>query len=142
MVKELTLTVGLPRSGKSTWARQQGVPIVNPDSIRWALHGERFIKAAEPMVWTIAEYMVKALFEAGHDRVIVDATHVTSKRREFWMERFDSKQSVSVKLQIFRTPPEVCMERARAMGDLIITPIIERMAAEWDMGEFVCEVPK
>src|SRR5690554_6874569 len=30
----LICTVGLPRSGKTTWARKQSYPIVNPDSIR------------------------------------------------------------------------------------------------------------
>ncbi|KKK82651.1 hypothetical protein LCGC14_2801230, partial [marine sediment metagenome] len=49
-MKKLILTVGLPRSGKSTWARKQGHPIVNPDSIRLALYGEPFIEEAEPMI--------------------------------------------------------------------------------------------
>ncbi|GAF94425.1 unnamed protein product, partial [marine sediment metagenome] len=64
--KKLILTVGLPRSGKTTWARKQGIPMVNPDSIRLALHGKAFIEEAEPMIWTIAKYMVRALFIAGH----------------------------------------------------------------------------
>ncbi len=33
-MNRLILTVGLPRSGKTTWALEQGWPIVNPDSIR------------------------------------------------------------------------------------------------------------
>ena len=41
-MKEIIVTVGLPRSGKTTWAREQGYPIVNPDSIRLSLHGKRF----------------------------------------------------------------------------------------------------
>lgn len=82
--KTLILTVGLPRSGKSSWAMKQGFPIVNPDSIRLALHGKAFIEETEPIVWTIAKYMVKALFIAGHDKVILDATNLTKKRRDFW----------------------------------------------------------
>ena len=34
MIKgNLLATVGLPRSGKSTWAKEQGFPIVSPDAI-------------------------------------------------------------------------------------------------------------
>ena len=45
------------RSGKTTWARQQGVPIVNPDAIRPALHGQRFEPRAESVVWAHLRYV-------------------------------------------------------------------------------------
>ncbi len=80
----LLMTVGLPRSGKSTWATLQGYPIVNPDSIRLALHGQPFISSAEPFVWAIAKCMVNSLFLAGHQRVILDATNTTRQRRDEW----------------------------------------------------------
>lgn len=80
----LILTVGLPQSGKSTWARQQGFPIVNPDAIRLAIHGMPFVREAEPLVWVLARYMVSALFLAGHTTVILDATNTTRKRRDTW----------------------------------------------------------
>ena len=65
--KTLILTVGLPRSGKSTWAAQTGWPIVNRDAIRLALHGQAYIQDAEDMVTAIETYMVKALFGAGNN---------------------------------------------------------------------------
>lgn len=51
----LVLMVGLPRSGKSTIARSGRVPIVSPDAIRLALHGQPFIASAEPTVWATAK---------------------------------------------------------------------------------------
>lgn len=104
----LILTVGLPQSGKSTWARQQGVPIVNPDSIRLALHGQPFIGLAEPFVWAIAKCMVRALFLAGHETVILDATNTTRMRRDEWISRSWSRQA-----RLFPTDAAVCEERAR-----------------------------
>ncbi len=124
----LILTVGLPRSGKSTWARQYGAPIVNPDAIRLALHGQRFQVQAEPMVWAIARYMVEALFLAGHTTVILDATNVTFKRRNEW-----SSNNWVCRFEEFRTPAQECKQRAlnSDMPDLL--PVIDRMAAqtEW-----------
>jgi len=124
----LILTVGLPRSGKTTWARQQGHPIVNPDSIRLALHGQRFQLEAEPMVWAIARYMVKALFLAGHHTVILDATNTTEMRRREWNDR----DWVTV-LHVVPTSRDECVRRALDQDDLYIVPVIDRMAAqiEW-----------
>ena len=84
----LELLVGLPRSGKSTYAREQiakGAVIVNPDSIRLAIHGQLFVAEAEDYVWAVAKTMVRALFKAGHQHVIVDATNTTRRRRDFWL---------------------------------------------------------
>lgn len=103
----LILTVGLPQSGKSTWAKAQGHPIVNPDSIRLGLHGKPFIGEAEPFVWAIAKVMVRALFLAGHETVIVDATNTTRKRRDDWKSKDWARE-----FEIVLESPEVCKQRA------------------------------
>jgi predicted kinase len=125
----LILTVGLPRSGKTTWAmehsRKVGVPIVNPDSIRLALHGHAFAAEAEPFVWAIAKTMVHALFLAGHAVVIVDATNVSRKRRDDWKSR-----KWATRFKVFATDKGECIRRAEATGRPDLIPVIERMASE------------
>lgn len=123
----LILTVGLPRSGKTTWARQHGAPIVNPDSIRLALHGERFIAKAEPFVWAIAHAMVRALFLAGHSVVILDATNTTKKRRDEWK----SDEWVTM-FKVIPTTRDECLYRANRNMDDEIIPIINKMAAQFE----------
>jgi predicted kinase len=133
--RRLVMTVGLPRSGKSTWARQDGSPIVNPDAIRLSLHGAAWRAEAEPMVWAVAKLMVAALFEAGHDEVILDATNTTRARRDEWEDRRWRRVYMP-----FDTPKEVCLARALAAEKPDLLPVIERMAAalepvqeeEWD----------
>lgn len=124
-MKELILTVGLPRSGKSTWAMGTGRPVVSCDAIRQALGVYPFVPAAEPMVWNMAKYMVRALFNAGHDIVILDTTAITEKRRSEWISR-DWRRSY----KIFDTSAEVCKERAIATNQEYLVPIIERMDKE------------
>ena len=124
----LVLTVGFPYSGKSTWAKEQGCPIVSPDAVRLAVHGQRFIKEAEPYVWMVARHMVTALFLAGHDRVIVDATNNTRKRREEW-------RSDKWRLAVQNFPVEANEYMRRAVeeaGDEDIVPVIQRMEAEYE----------
>ncbi len=132
-MKRLILTVGLPYSGKSTWARQQKWPIVCPDEIRRALHGERYIQRAEPFVWAIAHIMVRALFLAGHDTVILDACNTTAKRRIEWTD-----EDWAVHYQPFPADLRTCIRRAREADDGAIIPVIERMAdqLEWPWPQY------
>lgn len=123
----LTLTVGLPRSGKTTWARAQGCPVVCPDEVRIAMHGQRFAASAEPLVWAVVKIMVVALFRAGHAHVILDATNITKKRRDEWL---DGMWWTSA--HVIDTPKEECIRRALAEGDTEIIPVIERMAKQYE----------
>ena len=124
----LIMMVGLPRSGKSTWAREQGVPIVCPDAIRLALHGHRFLQSAEPWVWAMAHLMVESLFRAGHEWVVLDATNNTRRRRKEWL----NSPTWKVKVKVIDTPAYKCIERAKDEGDLDIIPVIERMAKQYE----------
>ena len=133
----LVVTVGLPYSGKSVWSSKQGVPIVCPDEIRYALHGCRYLPLAEPFVWAIAMVMVRALFGAGHEKVVVDATNMTRKRRDFWQS-----DEWATAFKVFTDPRDVCYRRAEVAQDETILPIIDRMASEWEAlgtDEIQCE---
>ena len=126
----LICTVGLPRSGKSTWCKkmqEEGWVIVNPDSIRLALHGQRYCIEAEGFVWATAKVMVKALFLAGNNNIIFDATNTSKKRRDEWRSSMWRTE-----FKIFDTSPEICKERAIKddMEDLI--SIIDAMYNNWD----------
>jgi predicted kinase len=118
--KELVLLVGLPYSGKSTYAKSMHDPVVNPDAIRVALHGQKFVGSMEPYVWAIAKSMVKALFLSGHNVVILDATNTTKERRKEWLSR-DWRTFIKV----IPTDKTKCIERANNLGDDIIIPIID-----------------
>lgn len=125
MDKTLILTVGISNSGKSTWAQGTGMPIVEPDAIRLALHGLTYRPESEPMVWAIAKLMVASLFHAGHSTVILSACNTTEYRRRDWNDK-----RWNVKYKLFPTPKEICLERAKSNNRNDLLPVIERMDKE------------
>ena len=132
----LIVTVGLPRSGKSTWTKWLQHPIVNPDSIRIALHGQAYVKEAEQFVWAIAHTMVRALFLAGHNTVALDATNTTKKIRdqwksESWQTKFKVMPGHDTVENLLLTMQD-CMDRAIKTEKPELVPIIQNMAAQFE----------
>ena len=125
----LIVTVGLPRSGKSTWARHQLTPIACPDAIRFALHGHAWIPLSEPFVWAIAGVMVRALFLAGHCIVIVDGCHVKHEQRQFWMDMGDREGWRTIFKEV-TTPELTCIDRCGE--DEKMVAVVQRMAEEYE----------
>lgn len=134
--RRLILIIGLPYSGKTNWAtsgKEGGDhgnvrPIVNPDSIRLATHGQRYAQEAEGLIWAMAKIMVRSLFFAGHTVVVVDACHTHKVRRDFWKDPYWKREYI-----VMDVAPEACMARALNAGDNDILESIKRMALKWDL---------
>lgn len=124
---KLHLMVGLPRSGKSTMVKDLGYVVINPDSVRLAFHGKRFDADKEPMVWMLVQEMVKELYNRGAGDVIIDATNVSASRRDMWLSQYRGE------LVVVRTSVAECIDRAIATGQEDLIPVIESMAAAWDV---------
>lgn len=124
----LVLTIGLPRSGKSTWALNQakeyGHVIVCADSLRLAITGQKVCWPAEAIVWATAQYMVKAMFYSGHPVVILDACNLRSHRRLEWV--CDQWKTV---LHLVPTGVDECLQRAIALGQIDLLDVIRRYDA-------------
>lgn len=124
----LLMTVGLPGSGKSTWARKTGFPVINPDSIRLALHGQAFRKESEPLVWALAHLMVQSLFLVGHKTAILDACNISEYRRREWKSPHYTLGCV-----LFKTPVDECIARDLGREHPVGHEVIQRMSMslEW-----------
>ena len=126
----LIMTHGLPRSGKSTWSRKQGTPIVCPDAIRLAKTGKRWLGPIEHEVWATARTMVRALFLAGHKTVILDSTTGTRQQRDFFAPSPDVPWNRYIK--IVPTSPTTCIRRALVGPYPELVDVIEFMTANWE----------
>jgi predicted kinase len=130
MKPRLILLVGLPRSGKSTWAAGQNHPVVSRDAIRIQLHGRPFFPEHEDEVSQIEEQSVRDLIAAGHRTVIIDATHF----RQEYIDRWKTGEW-TIETRLFSTPRSLCIRRAKNCGRPDLVEVINWMCEETDIPE-------
>lgn len=111
----LTITVGLPCSGKSTWAEQMRsehpdrVRIVNRDDIR-ASNGTRFEDGDEQYVAMVRDYMIDRLLVLGYD-VICSDTNLSSKVRRRLAKIATTRKAEVIETSFLHVSLNTCIER-------------------------------
>jgi predicted kinase len=134
MALTLFWTIGLPASGKSTWAEayvrdnKSAVNRINKDDLRTMLHASEYSKDNEKFVLATRDYLIRqSLCQGRH--VIVDDTNFSDKH----VQRFEEiasefrKQGRDVKVKCVdftHVDVEECikrdLKRARSVGEAVI----------------------
>lgn len=129
---KLTMCLGLPGSGKSFWAAQQGVVVVNKDDIRTTLKakGWTWSRENEHSVEGTRDLMIIEALEKGLD-VISSDTNFAPKHERRLRElaikhgaEFDVKSFVDV-------PVELCVQRDKLREARVGEKVIKEMAATY-----------
>jgi predicted kinase len=83
----LTIMCGIPRSGKSTWVKNNkgDAIVISPDEIRREFFGHQFHQNAEKFIWGITENVIRLLLKQ-EKNVILDATCMTTQSRYSWVK--------------------------------------------------------
>ncbi|MDZ4798239.1 MAG: AAA family ATPase [Bryobacteraceae bacterium] len=119
----LVLLVGLPGSGKSTWARQQGTAVISTDDIRFLLSDDASNQLIHSHVFATVRFLLRRRLELRRPVTYLDATNATRQERRAYI-RLGQMFDASVEAIFFDTPLEVCKERNRNR---------ERVVPEWAM---------
>ena len=127
----LILTIGLPGSGKSTYARERAqadpinVRISERDLVREQLTGSRRDHSQETRVTAVQRLQVGDWLTAGHVVIVAD-TNLRWKYRKQWVKLAETL-NVPVEFVHMDTPIEVCIERDAQRPDPVGEEVIRKM---------------
>ena len=124
----VVLLVGLPASGKSTWAHEQGTAVLSSDDIRFLLSDDPTNQLIHGMVFTTVRYLLRRRLELGRPVTYVDATNATRQERRPYI-KLGQWYDAAVEAVYFDTPIEVCKERNRHRERVVPEWAIDAMAA-------------
>ena len=107
----LVLLVGAPGSGKTTWARRNGVGAVHvsQDGLIDAITPDGFEHIYRPVYAAAEEAVARAALCQGQT-VIVDRTNRTRHHRERWLRIAAELRCPAIAVEM-TTPPDVCRAR-------------------------------
>ena len=134
-MKNLILTLGIPASGKTTWAKQHVTDAstktkrVNRDDLRMMLDVEQFNPKNEDFITKVQHKIIDISLRSGFD-VVVDDTNLNAKFRLALHKIADDIGDVIVLEKAFNTPLSTCLERnaKRPEGQRVPVDVIINMA--------------
>ncbi len=123
------MLVGLPGSGKSTYAATLGAPVLSSDAIRLLLADDENDQSIHARVFATLRYLLIQRLEIHRPVTYVDATHLTRAERKPYIE-IASEKNVEIDAVFFDTPLEVCLERNRHRARQVPEDVLVKMAAK------------
>ncbi len=139
---ELVITIGIPASGKSSWAREQQaadpmLTLVDRDSIRKMLHSSVWSKGNEKQVVAVRDFIIRDSLERGRSVICHDTNVIESVRVHLDGLASDCKAACHFKWFTI-VPVEECIRRdaLREGSAQVGEEVIRRMARQLQEGTF------
>jgi predicted kinase len=142
--RKLIIMIGVPGSGKTTWAKQYLEEHKNDefkwvrvsrDDIRMMCFNVEFDTANEVTVTQIEDKLVRLALEEGKN-VLIDATHINRKSRNKWHKLALDIGGINVIEKGFKIDLETCLERNRNRDRKVPEVIIRNMHERLQKSKF------
>jgi predicted kinase len=125
----VVLMIGLPGSGKSTYAEQNGVTALSSDAVRQLLVDDPTDQSIHYRVFLTLRYLLRHRLALRRPLTYVDATNLTASERRPYIqlaERFGA----AAEAIYFDVPVEVCIERNQRRNRIVPEAAIRAMEAK------------
>lgn len=124
--------VGLPGSGKSSWAARQGIGVLSSDAVRELLTDDVENQNANRLVFMTLRFLLSMRVKAGTEATILDATSLTRKERRSWIRTAEAL-GCEAEAVFFDTPLAVCKLRNAARSRVVPEEVMNRFAGRMAM---------
>lgn len=121
------MLIGLPASGKSTWARQHGVAVLSSDELRFVLADDETDQSIHGEVFAALRDLLRRRLALRRPLTFVDATNLTRRERRPYL-RMAQVYDCTVEAVFFDTPVEVCKARNASRTRVVPDRVIDAMA--------------
>ena len=81
----MILLIGIPGSGKSTWAKAQGCTVLSSDETRFVLSGDETNQNIHGKVFGAMRHLLRTRLGIGSSPTILDATNLRRRDRKNWL---------------------------------------------------------
>ena len=118
--------VGLPGSGKSTWAAAQTEAALSSDEMRRLLADDPTDQSIHRRVFAALRYLARARHEIGRPVTYIDATNLTVRDRRPWI-KLAEMLDCDAEAIFFDTALEICMARNRTRPRIVPAEAVAEM---------------
>ena len=127
----IVLLVGLPGSGKSTWAQSKVTTAMSgalsSDAVRELLADDPNNQNIHPRVFRVMRDLLKHRLELKRPVTYIDATNLTPRERRPYIKLADLFDG-EIEAVFFDVPAEECIRRNRGRGRIVPDEVIRAMA--------------
>lgn len=131
MARRVTVSVGLPGSGKTTYLRKyaekNNALYLSADDIREAVYGDSSKQANPGYIWGLVHQVAQDHLASGGD-VVIDGTFVKKEDRKSLFEALSNSEFIEVLW--FLTPFEVCLKWNKQRDRVVPEKAMHRMRAQ------------
>ncbi len=124
---KVILLVGLPGSGKSTYATAQGWPILASDELRRVLLDDARDQTANRTVFVLLRRLLHMRLELRRPVTCIDATNLTPYERRPYI-KIAQMHDAEVEAVYLDVPIEVCLQRNRGRDRVVPPDVVEKMS--------------
>ena len=122
----MIVLVGVPGSGKSTWAKAQNCQVLSSDDFRHMLCGDETNQNIHQQVFAAMRHILRARLETAQATTIIDATNLRVRGRRPWIQ-MARKFGARVEAMYFDVPPAVALERNELRERRVPPEVIHKM---------------